>query len=288
MIEHSVLIHTFNDARFVHDCVDSVLAQTQPPEEIIVYDSGSTDGTLTLLRAYGERLRLLKGARSNLSPHLAEAHAFQAAFAESRGQNIFLLEGDDRFKPEKIARYAAAFERHPDAAVVQAPLERIDHRGRSLGVHLEPRFHVTHHLREIYRRQDVNFFYATSALAFSLNYLERVFPLELDDGLPLWTDARLCIPAAYYGRIVTLLDPLTDWRRHTSRDNARDYSHAEQVRQLFMRARVFNRFCRRHHLHPISPWLNRRLYLHLLRSVMPRRMFAFCVARARPLVEWFG
>jgi glycosyltransferase involved in cell wall biosynthesis len=288
MIEHSILIHSRNDARFIHDCVDSVLAQTEPPEEIIVYDSGSTDGTLALLRAYGDRIRLIKGDRPVRSPHLVDAHAVQSAFAASRGQIIFLLEGDDRFKPEKVARYRAAFDQHPDAAIVQAPVERIDQRGRSLGVHLEPRFHITHHLREIYRRQDVNFFYPMSALALSRNYLERVLPLELDDDLPLWTDARLCMPAAYFGRIVTLLDPLTDWRRHTSTDNARDRSHALQVRQAFMRARVFNRFCRRHNLQTISPWLNRRLYLHLLSQTLPPRIAERCIRPVRQLIEWFA
>jgi glycosyltransferase involved in cell wall biosynthesis len=286
MIEHSVLIHSFNQAPFIHDCIDSVLAQDPAPEEIIVYDSGSNDGTFALLRAYGERIRLIAGRRHDGPPHVAEAIAVQTAFAESRGQVIFLLEGDDRFKGEKIARYGRAFDTHPDASVVQAPLERIDERGRPLGIHLEPRYHVTNHLREIYRRQDVNFFYPTSALAFSRAYLERILPLHTDDGLPLWTDARLCIPAAYYGRIVTLLDPLTDWRRHTAADGARDRSSRLQVQQVFMRSRVFNRFCRRHKLNTISPWRNRRLYLHLIRWALPRRVYDFSARRIRPLLDW--
>lgn len=288
MLEHSVLIHACNHAPFIRTCIDSLLAQTQPPDEIIVYDGGSTDGTLDTLRSYGDRLRLICGEHENHPAYVAEAHAIQTAFGEARGRLIFLLDGDDCFKPDKIARYTAAFDDYPDASVVQAPLERIDQAGNQVGAVFDPRFHVTNHLREIYRRHDVNFFYPASALAFSRYYLERVLPLDIEDGLPLWTDARLCIPAAYYGRVVTLLDPMTEWRCHTTTDQARAHSSARQLQQIFIRARVFNTFCQRYGLRTISPWRNRRLYLHLLRYVMPSRLFDYCVGRFRPLLDWVG
>ena len=285
MIEHSVLIHTHNHAPFVTECVDSVLGQTRVPDEIIVYDAGSNDGTVALLRQYGDRIRLIAGERDRRPAHLVEAHAVRTSFAASHGELLFLLDGDDRFKPEKIERYAAAYENHPDASVVQAPLERLDHRGRSLGVMVEPRYHVTNHLREIYRRHDLNFFYPTSALAFSRNYLERVLPLQLLDVVPLWADARLCIPAAYFGRIVTLPDPWTDWRIHTPADSRRMSSGVLQVQQSLRRAKVFNDFCRHHKLRTISPWRNHRLYLQILRCALPASVHDFFTRRIRPLFD---
>ncbi len=288
MVDHSVIIHSHNYAPFITACIDSVLAQTTPPDEIIVYDSGSTDGSLALLRRYGDRLQLIAGPSLDQPAYINEAHAVQTAFAQSHGRIIFLLDGDDRFKPGKIAHYRDAFEQHPDASVVQAPLERIDLRGASLGVLLEPRNHVTNHLREIYSRHDLNFFYPTSTLAFSRYYLERILPLDLNDQLSLWTDARLCIPAAYYGRIVTLLDPFTERRSYPNPDSARARSNTWQIGQLFMRARLFNTFCRRHHLRTITSWRNRRLYAHLLRHVMPPRLFDLCVRSFRPLLDWTG
>lgn len=281
MLEHSVLIYSCNHAPFIVECVESVLEQTLPPAEVIVYDDGSSDGTRALLRLYRDRLRLIEGRRETRPPFVAEAHALETAFAASRGRVIFLLEGDDRFKPDKLARYVAAFENHPDASVVQAPLEKIDARGASLGINLEPRKHVTNHLREIYRQQDVNFFYPTSALAFSRYYIERVLPLAVDDRLPLWTDARLCIPAAYYGRIVTLPDALTDWRCHAQSDAARAPISRAQIEQTLLRARVFNAFCRRHGLRTISPWRSPRFYAQLALYAMPPRLAAYFLARVR-------
>lgn len=281
MLEHTVLIYSCNDAPFIAECVESVLRQTERAAEIIVYDDGSSDGTRAILRCYRDRIRVIEGAPQSQPPFVAETQALQAAFSESRGRLIFLLEGDDRFKPEKIQRYRAAFENHPDASLVQAPLERIDGKGASLGVNLEPRKHVSNHLREIYRQHDVNFFYPTSALAFSRYYIERVLPLVGEDGLPLWTDARLCIPAAYYGRIVTLPDAYTDWRCHAGSGAARTRISRAHIEQTLVRARAFNEFCRRHGLRTISPWRSPRLYAQLALYAMPARLSAFVLNRIR-------
>ena len=47
-----------NGARSVRRAVDSVLAQTYPNIEFVVQDGASTDGTLDILRSYGERIKL--------------------------------------------------------------------------------------------------------------------------------------------------------------------------------------------------------------------------------------
>lgn len=285
MIEHSVLLHSHDHAPFIRGCLDSLLTQTLPPEEIVVYDAGSTDGTRERLRDYGDRIRLLEGPRHAGPPFAAETHALQAAFAASRGEIVFLLEGCDRFKPEKVERYVDAFKRHPDASVVQAPLDRIDAAGKYAGIVLEPRYHVRNHLREIYRRHDLDLFYPTSALAFSRHYLERILPLDLSDGLPLWPDARLCIPSAYYGRIVTLPDPLTDWRAHAQASRPHASPSRRLIAQTFMRARVFNAFCRRHRLRTIHPWRSGRLYLRVARLALPDWIADVYFRRIRPWLD---
>lgn len=281
----SVLVNTYNHARFIEACIDSLLQQTEPPNEIIVYDDGSTDETIARLQGYGSRITVIEGRRTPRPNHLGQAHAVHAAFRRSHGKLIFLLDGDDRFKPDKIARYAAAFAANPDAALIQAPMDRVDEHGRVLGTNRERRKHVVDHLREIYRQQDVDFFYPMSALAFSRHYLQSMLPLDFSDGLPLWTDTRLSIVAPYFGRVVTLPDTHTEWRRHTASDSIRVRSRRLQISQLLMRTRVFNRFCRRHGLRTISPWRNRRLYLQLLRFSLPESAYSIYYRLLRPRLE---
>ena len=57
----SVCIPVYNGARYIRDAIRSVLNQTVAPQEIIVSDSGSSDGTVTIIR---EEVR---GQKSNLS-----------------------------------------------------------------------------------------------------------------------------------------------------------------------------------------------------------------------------
>ncbi|MES2694269.1 MAG: hypothetical protein V4773_12410, partial [Verrucomicrobiota bacterium] len=65
-------------------------------------------------------------------------------------------------------------------------------------------------------------------------------------------------------------------------------SSVTQIEQIFMRAQVFNAFCRRHRLPTISPWRNSRLYLHALGRLLPTRLFEACATRFRALAERLG
>ncbi len=278
----SVLVNTWNHANFIEDCVDSLLVQSVLPDEIIVCDDGSTDGTSARLRAYGSRITLIEAGRSAQPDHVRQGNAVHAAFRRSTGRLVFLLDGDDRFKRDKIERYAAVFRARPDAALIQSPMDKIDQHGRILGTNLEPRKHVADHLRQIYREQDVDLFYPTSALAFSRTFLAAVLPLDFSDGYPLWTDTRLSIIAPHFGAVLTLPQVCTEWRRHVRSHSVRVRSRHHQLRQTLMRTRVFNRFCRAHGLRTISAWRNWRFYRQLLRFTLPDRAYQLFYRRLRP------
>ena len=281
-ITTSVLLNTWNHANFIEDCIDSLLAQTVLPNEIIVYDDGSEDDTVARLRRYASRITLIEGTALSLPSYLRQANAVQTAFSRSSGQLIFLLDGDDRFKRDKIEHYVAAYAAERDASLIQAPMDKIDAHGRILGSNLEPRKHVVEHLCEIYRQQDVDFYYPTSSLAFARSYLESVLPLDFSDGCALWIDTRLSIIAPYYGRVLTLPDTLTEWRRHADSDSIRARSRNLQIRQTLMRTQVFNCFCRRYGLRTISAWRNTRFYKQLLRFSLPELAYDLFYNYVRP------
>lgn len=94
----SVIIPTFNRASTLKRTVDSALAQTHSPLEVIVVDDGSTDGTETVIRSYGERIRGI--AQPNGGPSAAR----NTGAAAAQGEWLAFLDSDDVWKPEKIAR----------------------------------------------------------------------------------------------------------------------------------------------------------------------------------------
>ena len=80
-----------------------------PADETIVYDDGSVDDSLAILKTFGGRIRVLCGPGGTGTPMQNQAQAIAAAFAESKGRFVFLLDSDDAFGSEHIASYMKAF-----------------------------------------------------------------------------------------------------------------------------------------------------------------------------------
>lgn len=110
----SVVIPTFNHARYVVAAVDSALAQTRPPLEVIVVDDGSTDDTRDRLASYAGRIRYIYQPNAGLSA------ARNAGIRAAGGGWVAFLDADDLFHPRKLELQAAAVVRHPDLALLGA------------------------------------------------------------------------------------------------------------------------------------------------------------------------
>ncbi|HEX5323824.1 MAG TPA: glycosyltransferase family A protein [Capsulimonadaceae bacterium] len=94
----SVVIPAYNAAPYVSRAIESALAQTCPPLEVIVVDDGSSDNTAEVVAAYEPRVRLLR--QQNGGPASARNHGVR----ESKGDWIALLDADDSWLPKKLER----------------------------------------------------------------------------------------------------------------------------------------------------------------------------------------
>lgn len=108
----SVIIPTYNYARFVTEAVDSVLAQTYGDLEVIVVDDGSTDDTPERMKTYGDRVRYIRQA--NQGPSATRNNGIEAA----RGDLIAFLDADDVWHPGKLRAQMSYLEAHPDVALL--------------------------------------------------------------------------------------------------------------------------------------------------------------------------
>lgn len=123
----SIVIPTYNHGQYVCDAVDSALAQTYAPIEVIVVDDGSTDGTSALLaQRYGERIRVITQANRGLSA------ARNTGIEHARGELINFCDADDMLLPEKVARCYAILSAHPQAALVYTDYEHVAEDGRTI------------------------------------------------------------------------------------------------------------------------------------------------------------
>lgn len=113
----SVIIPTYNYARYICDAIDSVLNSSFPNDqiEIIIVDDGSSDDTGEVIQKYGDRITYLYQENSG------KAHATQVAIDLTTGKYIFNLDADDWFLPEKIQTVVDIFEADPEITHVGHP-----------------------------------------------------------------------------------------------------------------------------------------------------------------------
>src|SRR5215212_11526906 len=97
----SVVIPTYNRRRLVVEAVESALAQTYRPLEILVVDDGSTDGTEAELHRFGSAVRYLK------QPNQGAAAARNRGIRAATGELVAFLDSDDLWAPAKIEKQVA-------------------------------------------------------------------------------------------------------------------------------------------------------------------------------------
>ena len=120
----SVIIPAYNAEQYIREAIESVLAQTYSPIEVIVVNDGSTDGTADILRQCSDRVTVI--TQSNGGPSVAR----NSAIGISRGQWIAFIDADDLWDPTKLEdQFASA--RSP-ADVIYCNSRIIDGFGRCM------------------------------------------------------------------------------------------------------------------------------------------------------------
>jgi glycosyltransferase involved in cell wall biosynthesis len=109
----TILIDTFNYARYIEDAVQSVLEQDFPGEryEVLVVDDGSTDDTAARLKKFGDRIQYCYKSNGG------QASAFNFGIERARGEYVALLDADDVWLPNKLRRVQEELARAPDTGM---------------------------------------------------------------------------------------------------------------------------------------------------------------------------
>lgn len=124
----SIVLATYNGERFLKSQLDSLIAQTYQPLEIIAIDDGSSDGTLQILNTYAvNHANFLIFQNSH---NLGHVKNFEKGISLANGQFIAPCDQDDVWLPTKIEVLINNIE---DAAIAYCDSEFIDSSGKALG-----------------------------------------------------------------------------------------------------------------------------------------------------------
>ena len=122
----SVIIPTFNNARYIGEAIHSILAQDVAVCEIIVIDDGSTDDTQTALASFDGRIRAVYQENQGVSA------ARNRGLAMARGEYVVFLDADDFMLPGKLVAQMTFLDARPRLDGVHSGWQLIDADGRYL------------------------------------------------------------------------------------------------------------------------------------------------------------
>jgi hypothetical protein len=127
----SLLTPNYNYGHYVGEAIESALAQTYTNFEMIVCDDGSTDNSCETVEGYARRdprIRLIRKQNGGV------ASALNAAYRESKGEIICLLDADDRYTSEKLDKVVGAFQARADSGFLVHRVFHIDAAGSRCGI----------------------------------------------------------------------------------------------------------------------------------------------------------
>jgi glycosyltransferase involved in cell wall biosynthesis len=116
----SIIVPTYNCARYLGESLDSVLAQSDADCEVVVVDDGSTDDTPAILARYGNAVRVVAGR------HTGMAAARNLGLEHASGEWIAFHDADDVALPERLGVLRRFLAEHPDVDAVFADGARMD------------------------------------------------------------------------------------------------------------------------------------------------------------------
>lgn len=204
----SVIIDNYNYSQFLHDCVKSVLNQTYENIEIIIVDDGSTDGSRDIIASLAAENGNI---RAIYKENGGQASAFNAGFAESRGEIICFLDSDDLFSPEKAERIAEYHMKGYD--YIYTDMQGIDGSGNRIEDGLK-RFHYDGHcLFPVYylSKYPGNI---SSTISVTRGFGKKIFPLPYEESWRIQADDCIVFQAGMMTRTKYLGKKLTLYRLH--------------------------------------------------------------------------
>jgi glycosyltransferase involved in cell wall biosynthesis len=128
----SVAMCTYNGERFLAAQLESIARQTRLPDELVVCDDGSTDQTLSIVRAFAFSVSFPVRIFEN-EQNVGFAANFEAAIRRCAGELIALSDQDDVWYPSRLERSEQELAAHPRAGLVFSDGDLIDEQGRLPG-----------------------------------------------------------------------------------------------------------------------------------------------------------
>lgn len=123
----TVIMPSYNQAEFIDESIRSVLLQNYPNLEFMIFDGGSTDDTLAVIRKYEPWITYWESKSDR-----GQSHAINKGFCRSTGDYIAWLNSDDLYYPGALFAISRAIKKNPEAGMIYGAGAKIDMQSQVL------------------------------------------------------------------------------------------------------------------------------------------------------------
>lgn len=221
----SICVTTFNQHRYIRECLESLLGEAAGRDaEILVGDDGSDDGTSEMVAEFATAHPAVVTHVRHV-PRLSSPANTKDLLARCTGEYVARLDGDDYWLPGKLGRQVEFLETHPDCSAVYTNAITIDEAGNRMGVFNdvgEGRFDMAALLRR-------GNFLNNSSVLFRR---QSIAPWLAIEGALI--DYRAHLLHARFGYVAQIGEPLTAYRVNAQGSMVAGMN--EKVRELYWEA----------------------------------------------------
>lgn len=260
----SVAMCTFNGADFLSDQLQSIIAQSHPPDEIVVCDDGSTDETPVLLKHFAANSPVPVLLHFN-EKNLGIVKNFEKAIGLCSGDVIALSDQDDVWRADKLQLIENAFQQAPKAGLVFSDAEIVDENLKPLDRQIWNEIGFDAHKRKVVRSGRalevlITGWTVTGAtMAFRSGFVKLSLPIP--EGIAMIHDGWIALTVAAVADVAMIEEPLIKYRQHRTQqigapDRKQDTGAHPNILESFRRRNSTT------DLHKILTTLEERLVAH--------------------------
>lgn len=139
----SIILCFYNEEKYLREAIDSVLAQTYTNFELVIVNDGSTDGSESIVKSYGDDRIVYVTYEGNKRL----AYARNRGLEKATGEYVGFFDGDDILLPDKIEKEVRFLNEHPEILLVSGGYRMMDAKGNIQQDIVFPKYHTNQEIR---------------------------------------------------------------------------------------------------------------------------------------------
>ena len=224
----SVALASYNGIKYISEQLDSIRTQTLPPDEVIIADDRSTDGTYEFCRDYIDRYGLTGWNVYQNIHNIGTQKNFHEVMAKCTGEYIFTCDQDDIWMPEKISLMLSVIRERPEIMLLASNYIALVN-GKPVKVHVK---NLARNDGEVIRvrlqESGLMTMRPGCTFCFRRELLDRFNVMDINTAIH---DFMLWGYAAASDSLYLLTKPLIFWRRHEKTVTGMAFSNYPDIEQ---------------------------------------------------------